>query len=284
MPQVVLQHISGPSLEAGFNGESSDATYIYKVYYEEDPNIVMQAVVDFSEETVPLLGKILKRKRVNLTPESNDVWIAEVPYSSATTPNGQQEQPQTGDVSLPTFDFGVETAKVTHSVKTVKRYAPPGKTATDHKGAIGVSNGHVEGCDVLAPTANIALSIYPPTDTVTKDWIRQLNALSGKVNEKACMGFEPGELLFLGATGAPRPGGEDYEFQLKMSFKEKEKNFKIGDIDVDEKEGHHYVWTEYGPEIDLLANTTATVAVAAHVEQVFYTADFSFLGLDGGDV
>ena len=51
------------------------------------------------------------------------------------------------------FETGGGTQHITQSIETIASYAPAGKTAPDHKGAIGVGTDNaVEGCDIESPS------------------------------------------------------------------------------------------------------------------------------------
>ena len=78
------------------------------------------------------------------------------------------------------FDTTGGTQHVTQSIATVGRYAPPGKTAPDFKGAIGVTSDSVEGVDVVTPAFNFTLRVKLPIENWNPTYVANMRALVTK--------------------------------------------------------------------------------------------------------
>jgi hypothetical protein len=81
----------------------------------------------------------------------------------------EQKEPEVGESSF-SFDTGGGTQHVTQSMATVNSYAPPGKTAPDFKGAVGVTHDNVEGVDITVPVYNFSETHYLDDALVTPAW------------------------------------------------------------------------------------------------------------------
>ena len=71
------------------------------------------------------------------------VWECQARY-------GARKPPKENEYKF-SFDTTGGKQKITQSIQTVQRYGPPGMPAADHKGAIGVTDHGVEGCEIVVP-------------------------------------------------------------------------------------------------------------------------------------
>jgi|YNPBryantNP2012_1023418.scaffolds.fasta_scaffold00064_8 hypothetical protein len=212
----------------------------------------------------------LVRQSLSIERIAEDVWEGTVRY-------GPRQPPQMGDSSYQ-FETGGGTQHITHSIQTVGRYAPPGKTAPDFQGAIGVTHDNVEGVDITVPVYNFSETHYIAVELVTNSYKATLFYLTGKVNNAPFRGFATGEVLFLGASGSQR-GQEDWEITFKFAASPNVQNMTIGDITGINKKGWEYLWVRYADDVDANANALIKKPIAAYVEQVYQYADFSLLGI-----
>jgi hypothetical protein len=174
------------------------------------------------------------------------------------------------------LDTGGGTQHITQSRATVSKHAPVGETAPDFKGAIGVTTDSVEGTDITIPVFNFAETHYVPTAAVTDGYKLALFNLTGKVNSAAFRGFQPGEVLFLGASGSKR-GKDDWEITFRFAASLNVAGLGVGDIVGIDKKGWEYLWVRYADAED--ENVLVKQPIAAYVEQVYQEADFSGLGI-----
>ena len=210
----------------------------------------------------------LPRDTVTIQPVGDLLWEGIVRYG----PVPQTEQ------SVFSFDTGGGTQHVTHSLANVARYAPPGKTAPDFKGAIGVTADSVEGVDITVPVYHFSETHYLADPLVTPAYKATLFALTGKVNNAAFKGFAAGECLFLGAAGSKRGSG-DWEITYRFAASPNVTNLTIGDITGINKKGWEYLWVRYSDSEDTVAKALVKKPVAVYIEQVYPYGDLGLLGI-----
>ena len=211
------------------------------------------------------------------TAASDGLWDCRVRYVAP-----EEKEPQVGESSF-SFDTGGGTQHVTQSLQTIQKYAPPGKTAPDFKGAVGVTADNVEGVDITTPVFNFELTKY--LDSVTTAYLADVYALTGKVNNAqvvltvngATITFQAGELLFLGASGGKTLGKGQWEITYRFAASPNRTSIAVGDITVPSKKGWEYLWVRYEDVEDATAKAIVKRPLAAYVEQVYETGDFSKL-------
>ena len=176
--------------------------------------------------------------------------------------------------SIYTFDTGGGSQHVTQSIRTRGRYAPSGQTAPDYQGAIGVTGSGVEGVDIQVPAYHFTETHFMTDAQVTPVYKLSIFATTGCVNDDWFRGFAPGELLFLGASGAKR-GKEQWEMTFRFSALPNQSNIAIGSITDITKYGWDYLWVQYEDDVDEGAAKLIKKPTAVYVEQVFPAALFS---------
>jgi len=247
-------------------GESPSIDLVFIIRGTDDDLAVKSALAAAS----PVLYDGLVRQSMHIERIAEDIWEGSVRY-------GKLEPPETGDSSYQ-FDTGGGTQHITQSLATVGRYAPPGKTAPDFQGAIGVTHDNVEGVDITIPVFNFSETHYIASNLVTPAYKATLFSLTGKVNGGTFRGFAPGEVLFLGASGSKR-GQEDWEITFRFAASPNVTGLVIGDIRGINKKGWEYLWVRYTDDEDAAAKTLVKRPIAAYVEQVYPYGDFSGLGI-----
>ncbi|HQL54779.1 MAG TPA: hypothetical protein PLQ87_08720 [Phycisphaerae bacterium] len=210
----------------------------------------------------------LPRDTVTVQPVGDLLWEGIVRYG----PVPQTEQ------SVFNFDTGGGTQHITHALATVARYAPPGKTAPDCKGAIGVTTDSVEGVDITVPVYQFSETHYLADTLVTPAYKATLFGLTGKVNSAGFKGFAAGEVLFLGAAGSKRGSG-DWEITYRFAASPNVTNLTIGDITGINKKGWEYLWVRYSDSEDTVAKALVKKPVAVYIEQVYPYGDLGLLGI-----
>jgi len=202
-----------------------------------------------------------------------DLYDGSVTYqieSSSSPPN-------TGESAF-TFEIGGGNEHITQSLATIASYAPPGKTAPDFKGAIGVTADSVEGVDIVVPTYNFTEPHYLADGLVTPAYKGTLFALTGKVNTAPFKGLVAGECLFLGASGSQRGQG-DWEITFRFAGRQNRTGLSVGDITGIDKKGWEYLWVRYAEAEDVGAGAIVKRPVAVYVERVYDSGDFAALGI-----
>jgi hypothetical protein len=236
----------------------------YQVKGTEDDGAVRTTV----EATVPAYYLGLPFQSYTISPKGGGVWDVGARY-------GKREPKETGQSSF-SFDTGGGTQHITQSLSTIAKYAPPGQTAPDCKGAIGVSNDSVEGTDITVPVYSFTETHYIPIALVTDQYKATLFLLTGRTNDDTFRGFSAGEVLFLGASGSVR-GYEDWEITFRFAASPNVTGLNIGDIVGISKPGWAYTWVSYSDQED--QNVLVKQPVAVYVEKVYESGDFAGLGI-----
>lgn len=209
----------------------------------------------------------LPRETITVEPDSKGymIWRATARYASVQL---------TGDSSF-SFDTSGGSQRLYHS-KATQRF---GANAPNYKGAIGVTDGkNVEGVDISLPVFNFAETHTLDDEFVTPGYKGVLFALTGRTNSNVFRGLQPGECLFLGASGAKRGVG-DWELTYRFAASPNAANLQIGDIVVAAKKGWEYLWVLYEDTEDSTAKMIVKQPKAVYVERVYDEADFSALGI-----
>lgn len=199
-----------------------------------------------------------------------NVWEATALYET-----NQVSQP--GD-SASSFEIGVSPQHITQSRSTISATAPAGETAPDFDGAIGVTHDSVEGVDIDSPTYTFTERRTVSAATVTNAYKYQIFDLVGKINDALFFGLAAGECLFLGASGQENADG-DYDIDFRFAGSKNAVNIVIGDITVPAKGGWEYLWVLYEDQEDATAKRIVKRPIAAYVEQVRESGNFSLLGI-----
>lgn len=204
---------------------------------------------------------ILHRQTVSLNQIAYDTFDVEILYGRPKTAVGTY-----------TFDFDTTggTVHITAPKERIARYGIGTETffphATAHvrvidesidgtnahipihKGAIGVDGDEVKGTDIVAPSLKFNITFKHQAGFVSIPYMKLLHDITGTVNLTKFFGFDPGEILFLGARGSD---GSDHEVQITYSFAGSPNqidDFKIGDIIVSSTYGAHL--GDWNPAID----------------------------------
>jgi hypothetical protein len=103
--------------------------------------------------------------------------------------------------------------------------------------------------------------------------------LTGKVNGSSFRGFNPGEVLFLGASGSWRDSRDDTPWEVTFHFAAQANryNIRVGNMTGITKQGWDYMWVRYKAEDHEGAGTRIKRPVGVYIEQVYEVADFSGL-------
>jgi hypothetical protein len=247
-------------------GESPSVDLVYIIRGTDDDLAAKEALAEAS----PVFYDGLVRQSLHIERVAEDIWEGSARY-------GPLQPRQTGD-STYQFDTGGGTQHITQSLQTVGRYAPPGKTAPDFQGAIGVTHDNVEGVDITVPVYNFSETHYLSDAAVTPAYKATLFFLTGKVNGGPFRGFQMGEVLFLGASGSKR-GTEDWEITFRFAASPNVAGLVVGDIGGISKRGWEYLWVRYADAEDMASGTLVKRPIAAYVEQVYPYGDFGGLGI-----
>jgi len=216
----------------------------------------------------PAIYDGLVPQSIHIEQIGNYLWDGSVRY-------GLRKPPETGESRF-SFDTTGGMQHITQSRRTVNKYAAPGKTAGDFKGAIGVTTDAVEGVDITIPVYSFSETHYIATATVTPAYKSALYQLTGKTNDGAFREFAEGECLFMGAAGSKR-GEEDWEISFNFAASPNVTDLSVGDIHNIQKKGWEYMWVRYADAEDDAAKMLVKKPIAVYIEEVYKPSDFSGL-------
>ena len=250
-------------------------TFHYVLAGTSDDLAAMEALLDATAQYYDTL-----RREANPTIEpiwvdegaADGEWACQVRYNPVTS----GAAPEPGD-SAYRFETGGGSTHITQSLQTIGSYAASG-SAPNFKGAIGVTPDSVEGVDIVTPVYEWSETHYFGDSAVTLDYRKDLFRLTGRVNNDAFKGLDAGECLFRGASGSKR-GDDDWEISFRFAGSPNRTNLTVGDIGSINKKGWEYLWIRYEDVVDSAAKRLVKRPLAAYVEKVYETDDFSKLGI-----
>lgn len=247
-------------------GEPPSIVYHYTAYPESDGLEVQAAAYSLTPATVVGPYGLMYRQTIDVEPETHDQWHVIVPYA--------QQKREAGSFQL-SFDTLGGTVNRKLAISTVSSYKAAGVTTEipDYKGAIDVQDdGSVKGCDVVIPALKLTATFKHPQGFINGEQIKGLARMTGTKNGDSWLGYEAGEVLFLGATGTE---GTDIETSVAYHFacSENLTEQTVGPFSDVTKKGWDYAWCVYADA------TSEAQAVRQpkylYVEQVYDDRDFS---------
>lgn len=197
------------------------------------------------------------------------LWEAEAEYGSIQTAS---------DGSSFTFETGGGTAKITQSKETVNKYAASG-TAPDMKGAIGVTDRSIEGCEIFVPVYKWTEKYTVDASVVDASYKATVFSLTGRTNNASFKGFSAGEVLFEGCQGSKDGYFGPWELTFKFSASPNVTGLAIGSITGIAKKGWEYLWVRYDETEDATAKALVRRPSAVYVERVYDSGDMALLGI-----
>lgn len=216
----------------------------------------------------------LWRQDVKVSAKGFKIWYVDIQYGPV-----QKEEP--GETFSWSFDTTGGTAKITQAKQHIASFAPPGKTPPNHHGAIGVNDrGDVEGVEIVVPNFRWEEKHVFDARLVGWGYSQVLKALTGFVNAESFRGFPAGQVRFDGGRGgASNKDPKHIEITYLFAQSDDVTGVTSGNITGISKGGWQYIWYEYETTDDTQANRKAKQPIAAHVEQVYYPANFTLLGI-----
>ncbi len=248
--------------------DKSTAEIPYLVHDAVDEADVMAAVL--AATGVTYAG--MTRKSIEVAEHLIDgTWKAIVRY----------EKQDAAAEAEPTFSFdtGGGSQHITQSIATRGKYGPGASELL--KGAIGFDGESVTGVDITVPVYNFSETHFLPDPIVTQAYRGMLFRATGTTNTGAFRGFQPGEVLFLGASGSKKGTGSDADWEISFKFAAlpNRSDIQIGDIGPITKLGWDYLWVQYASDVDNDKKQIIKKPIAVYVEQVYQVNSFSSLGI-----
>lgn len=253
----------------GVSGGDSPSDTVPWVVLGTDSSTMAKALV---KAAAPAIFGTLLLQSVSVKETAPETWECQAKY-------GARKPPKEGEYKF-AFDTTGSRQKITQSLQTIHKYAPSGKTAADHKGAIGVTDHGVEGCDIVVPKFSWTETWQLPIADYGWAYSQVLKAITGRVNAATFRGFPAGQVLFRGGKGSAS-SKDPTLIEITYSFDQSDdvESQTIGDITGVAKTGWQYLWVHYTEEHDTTADALARRPDSVYVEKVYDSADFSQLGI-----
>jgi hypothetical protein len=182
-----------------------------------------------------------------------------------------------------TFDTTGKTKHVTQAIQHIATYTIPGRTAIEHKGAIGVTDDSVEGTDVPARCFKWTETWMLPKDRYGFTFSSILGDLTGCMNPVYFRGFPAYTVAFGGGTGGKlNSEGTLREFNFSFEVSPSESGLIVGEITGIDKAGWDYLWVRYRTADDATAKKTTPQPIQVEVDRVLRVMPFTLLGIGTG--
>jgi hypothetical protein len=283
MPTTAFERDNSPRIEfaEGEGKASGEATWL--VQGTESLTEAVDAVAEAAPQFLAANDKVLVRTRIRPVWQGPGAIQCDVVYVSEDSPEAK-EPPQANTWRF-SFDTTGGTHKITQSLATIARYQRSSSDpAPELYGAIGWDGEKVAGCEIIVPRLEFAITAFYTPGWMTWSKARDLARATGKTNSAAWLGFEEGELLYLGATGEGdiplRASTQVQPTQVVFKFaaSENRTNITIGEMTGINKKGWEYLWVRYKKML-WETGKVYPVPIHAYVEKVY--RDVAFAGLFG---
>jgi len=233
----------------------------------------------------------LRSESYSVEYQGDDCWKVTIAYEKIGADDSSQVAPLKRARS---FDTTGGTRHVTNALDMnngdvgERKYGPGGlNDAASFKGAINVDDNGVNGVDIVVPALSWTESYDVPSGYVTNAYIKNIASLTGSVNKEAFRSFQPGEVLFVGASGTHEwdeqrgygPWSLSFKFVANPNVGQTLPKAKIGDIANVEAYGHEVVWVRYATDADAAKNQLVRLPVAVYCNRVYPDGDFSKIGI-----
>ena len=283
MPATAVERFNGRTEKIPEDRTSKPTiSVLWEVFTAADETEAFTAVQD----AAPLVLDAMVRISVDLTERVDaTTFFFTVEYEGLS--KDEEEEEEESGVAVFGFDTGGGTAHITQALSTPVKLPA---NAANFKDAIGYDGEHVQGVDITIPAFNFTADVTLAQEIVTSDFQRRLMDMTGTVNDDIFdlengPVFQPGEVLFLGASGTLAPPDKDGDRFWNLSYRFaaiKNEDVTVGDLGTFiNKAGWDYLDVQYGEVTAPVGQPPALfkVPIAARVERVYKRTDFDLLGL-----
>jgi len=253
--------------------EPLSLTLKYNALGEQDDDVVRQFSKLFTAGARVTAWGVLHRQNIEIEPVGAGHYLVTVPY-------GPRPGKNAGDMTF-NFDSTGGTLNITAAKQHINDYPPTGAggALNPYKGAIGVkqSTGECDGAEIVVPAMKFGYQFRHPEGVVDELMAIKLGRATGKTNAVKWRVFEPGEALFMGATGSDGRNAEaDITYHIAAS--ENATGLTIGQILNIDKAGWDYMWVGFktvNAQIPGGGKINAVIPERVFVERVYDPVDFS---------
>ena len=260
--------------------DQKTATRQYKLWYgasmtEAETYLAANlsgSIVDFEGDTL-----LLNSVDVVTDPGDNRVFHATLDYSTAP----RVERLGVGDEQV-SFDLDGRLTQTYVSPLTVNKYAVAGFTAPDFKGGINFdpATQTFSGCEIFEEAFSFTVSKVLANASITNAYIANLRDTAFRWNSILYKGQAPGEVLFIGASGAPR---DELTYMVHHKFlgQKNKTGLQYGDISGITRQGFDLLWPLFMDVEDATAKFVTPRPHAVYIERLYTSANFqAALGLN----
>ncbi len=287
MPEIQIAELIGAPYTVDRAAKGTKWTQNYFIEGTNDKDEAVNALIEAANMSPVVRNGLafLIAESVSIEDVAEDRWTASIEFSVPEYQSSSKQPKQVGECTF-TFDGTGGRVKITHAYDQQKY----GLFAIDHGKAIDVKDGEAQGIEVVVPALSFNISQKFEGKTITLPWLRQICLATGTVNADRFLGFEPGEVLFMGPSGSQpfafmSDGTVNFaerEVEFKFTVSPNLTNLKIDVIEGIEKAGHDYLWIEYRKTKDSDSNAKGITArpLGVYVAQVYRRIPFSILGIN----
>jgi len=277
MAAVVTERVTSGEVK---KGQNPSATLRYVISEETDEALALAALLTAS----PSLFLGIARQTYGISPIGDPtvsgLWDGEVTYANSS---GSQNPAETGD-SFFNFDTTGGQVHITQSILTTDESFDGAllPAQPDFNRSIGVGENGAVGTDIIEGAFQFSETHYFAASFVTTAYKLICRNLTGTVNDAAFKGFAAEEVLFLGATGSRRgtESTDGWEINYKFAAGKNVVGLDLApNVPNVDKKAWEWAWVYYMKQKDANAKFLRDVPVAAFVEQVYNSEDFSTLGI-----
>lgn len=268
------------------DNSGSSYAFIYVALDYDNATLATAAVAAVAPLTLvdPLDGATLVRQE--FVPKVTSPKSFEVTVHYGPEDDRKSREPEAAGDWWFSFDTTGANHKVTQSLETILRKSADetNDPAPDLQGAIGWDGKQVKGADVPVPKLDFSIvASYSPA-AVSVAYMKTLARATGKMNGSTWLGFEAGEILYLGSTGegdVPLKGSTSRTKPIavthKFSASENLTNVPVGSITIPSKLGWDYLWVRYKQTESSDQKNLIAKPAHAYVERICRTTDFASL-------
>jgi hypothetical protein len=271
--------LRGPLLGSGDGqtGENDQRTVRYHAMSDDGTDTEIDAEVA-AWDAAPADWGALGLSKVSRKSEELGAyqWYVDITYRLLSQKIPQR--PQANDPTRFGFDTSGAVERIKSSLQTVTSVRDPAFPAADFGKLINVVDGTVEGVDIVVPQWVEPITRYLADAVVTSGFRATIYGLTGKVNSDTWRTFQPGEVLFRGATGERRPEDGVWEITYRFEMRPNRTDIEIGgDVPLFNADGQDFVWARTAP-VDSGAGLILK-PTHAYVERVYKRGAFAALGI-----
>ena len=280
----ISQYLTDWSAGVDANGTFEEFEIPYTVRGTSELEVALEAV----RNTAPVTRNSMVLSEVRLDEIlSHDTWRIKAVY---TPYEDGEEEPDLN------FECSTGSMHITHAISQTKVYGKSDAEIDDNVGGMIGWNGkigdgmEVSGVDVPTASMHETYTKSIDVDDLTTKYRRNIASLVGKVNASSFMGWDAGEVMFLGCSfSAPLKKKRIQTLVDSLNRKKKitvsfhfeihpnERNVRINGHNIGHKNGFEYLWSLNKTET--AAGKTKTVLRAVYKAVVAESANFSALGL-----